>query len=107
MCWLDAGTIAVGGIGLDDEAMVDGVEIYDAASARRLARLAGPRGLLHADGHRLYASAPQGLEIWDWRTGERTGTVPGFVPSHRHPADNTLAAIHAETLVLWKPGPLP
>ena len=44
MCWLDADTLAIGGIGNDDEAMIDGVEIYQAGTGNLLARIAGPAG---------------------------------------------------------------
>jgi hypothetical protein len=101
MCWLDETRLAVGGIGADDEAMIPGVEIYDARSAALLARFAGPAGPLHYDRDRLYSSGPAGLEIWDIQTGERTGRVPGFAPTRYHAGGHELAAIDGETLAIW------
>jgi hypothetical protein len=101
MCWLDETRLAVSGIGADDEAMIPGVEIYDARSAALLARFAGPAGLLHCDRDRLYSSGPAGLEIWDIQTGENTGSVPGFSPTRYHPGGHELAAIDGQTLATW------
>ncbi|WP_344953727.1 hypothetical protein [Actinomadura miaoliensis] len=104
MCWLDESRFAISGIGRDDQAMIPGVEIFSAESGTRIARFAGPEGRLHADGRRLYSSDPDSLRIWDHKTGELTGEVPGFVPTHHHPADNRLAELDADLLRLWRAG---
>ena len=39
ICWLDNETVAVGGIGQDDLAMIDGVEIYSAETGLRVGRI--------------------------------------------------------------------
>jgi hypothetical protein len=101
MCWLDETRLAVSGIGADDEAMIAGVEIYDARSAVLLARFPGPAGPLHYDRDRLYSSGPAGLEIWDIETGENTGAVSGFAPTRYHAGSHELAAIDGETLAIW------
>jgi hypothetical protein len=101
MCWLDETRLAISGIGADDEAMIPGVEIYDARSGALLASFAGPTGLLHSDRDRLYSSGPAGLEIWDIQTGENTGIVPGFAPTRYHAGGHELAAIEDGTLAIW------
>jgi hypothetical protein len=85
--WLSAG------IGADNEAMIPGVEIYDARSATLLASFAGPVGPLHCERERLFASSPRGLQIWDVRTGAQTGTVPGLALVRYHAGSHELAAI--------------
>jgi hypothetical protein len=85
-CWLGEDLLAISGIGDDDEAMLTGVELFDVARNVRVGAFAGPDGaLFEADGQ-LLAAAPDGLQRWDPATGELTGTVPGFVPTHQHPA---------------------
>ena len=46
MCWLDNTTLAMSGIGTDDEAMIPGVENYDANTGAVTASFAGQRGQL-------------------------------------------------------------
>jgi len=89
------------GIGADDKAMIPGVEIYDVRTTALITSFAGPVGRLHFDRDRLYASSPGGLQIWDTQSGENTGTVPGFVPTHYHPGSHELAAIDETALVTW------
>lgn len=69
----------------DDEAMIPVVEIYDARSATLAASIGGQAGSLHCDRDRLYASSPDGLQIWDIQTGENRGMAPGFAPTRYHP----------------------
>lgn len=101
MCWLDDSHVAVSGIGHDDDAMIAGVEIFDAATGTTTARFAGPSGPLHSDGRRLYSSGTEGLEAWDPQTGERTGQVPGFIPTRYHPASGQFAALKDNVLTYW------
>jgi hypothetical protein len=63
---------------------------------------AGPSGALFSAGRRLYAAGADGLTIWDPFTGERTGTVPGFVPSHHHRDAGVLATIRDGQLLTWR-----
>lgn len=102
MCWLDDTTLALSGIGTDDEAMIGGVQLYDANSAAPVRAFAGPVGQLYGDRGRLYSASPDGLQIWDVRTGDNTGTVPGFVPSRHHPGSHEFAAIDGITLTSWQ-----
>jgi hypothetical protein len=102
LCWVGEDLLAVAGIGEDDEAMLDGVRVFDAATGGERASFAGPTGPLFADARRLYAAAPGGLDIWDHRTGERTGTVPGFVPVAYHPGTGELAELADGVLRRWR-----
>jgi hypothetical protein len=103
ICWLDDHRLVVSGIGDDDEAMLAGVRIFHASRGIELTAFAGPSGELFADAARLYAAAPGGLEVWDPVTGHRTASIPGFVPSHRHPGTGELAAIDGDRLLRWHP----
>src|SRR5262249_49874610 len=98
--------LAVSGLGDDDEWMLPGVRLFDPRTGQELAAFAGPAGPLHSDGSRLYSSGPDGLEIWDPTTGERTGRVPGFVPTRRHPGSGELAALRDGFFERWL-GPAP
>ncbi|MGH3242542.1 MAG: hypothetical protein ACRDNL_19350 [Spirillospora sp.] len=104
MCWVADGLLAVSGLGTDDEALLDGVSVFDAATGTRAQIFAGPRGELFADARRLYAATDDGLEIWDPLTGELTGRVGGFVPSWHHPRAAELAALSEDgtELLRWK-----
>jgi hypothetical protein len=102
MCWVADGVLAVSGIGTDGEALLDGVRLFDAATGGLRAVIPGPTGALFADGRRLYASAPGGLEVWDPGTGERTGRVPGFVPSRHHRAAGELAGLAEDGTALLR-----
>jgi hypothetical protein len=107
MCWVADDLLAVSGIGSGDEAMLDGVRVFDAASGDEVTAFAGPRGLLLSDQRRLYSSGPDGLEAWDPATGERTFRLPGFSPSRRHPGTGDLAQLTPAELRLWRPAPPP
>jgi hypothetical protein len=102
LCWLDDERIVVSGIGGDDEAMLDGVRIFVAATGQEVGAFPGPTGDLFADPVRLYAAAPGGLEVWDPVTGDRTGTVRGFVPTRHHTGAGELAAIDNGVLRRWR-----
>lgn len=101
MCWTGENLLAISGIGSDDEAMLQGVRIFDVAAGAEVATFAGPAGALFADGARLYSASPGGLQVWDPLTGERTGTVPGFVPASHHRAAGELAGISGDVLRRW------
>jgi hypothetical protein len=101
MCWTDESLLAISGIGSDDQAMLPGVRIFDVTTGTEVAAFAGPAGPLFAAGGRLYAAAPDGLQAWDPATGERTGTIPGFVPASHHPGAGELAGISGNVLRRW------
>jgi hypothetical protein len=102
ICWISPTLVAVYGIGPDDEALLDGVQVFDAESGTEVLTFPGPgRRALFADGRRLYSDGENGLEIWDPRTGERTGAVPGFHPGRHHPGARELAAVQDGDLLRW------
>ena len=101
MCWVGSDLLALSGIGVDDDALLPGVRVFDAASGAELIAFPGPAGALFAAGRRLYSADPAGLTVWDPFTGERTGAVPGFVPTRHHPGARELVAVEGDTLVRW------
>jgi len=102
VAWLDDGTVAVQRIGSDDEAMLDGVQLFDVATGRRTGVFAGPAGPMWAYGGHLYVTAPSGLEIWD-PAGTRVGHIPGFRPSAQNQVTGALAELARERLRVWQP----
>jgi hypothetical protein len=102
MCWLDDERVVVSGIGGDDDAMLDGVRIFTAATGTEVGSFPGPTGDLFADPARLYAAAPDGLQLWDPVTGHRTGIVQGFVPTRHHTGAGELAAVDNGDLQRWR-----
>ncbi|GLZ03602.1 hypothetical protein Acsp03_10690 [Actinomadura sp. NBRC 104412] len=100
VCWVSERLVAVFGIGYDDEALLDGVRVFDASTGAETFTFPGPSGdALFADGRRLYSDGEEGLQIWDPFTGERTASVPGFHPRRHHPHAAELAAIQDGDLV--------
>ncbi|RZS37876.1 hypothetical protein EV193_105436 [Herbihabitans rhizosphaerae] len=93
MCWLGDHTLAITGIGPDDEIMIDGVRIFDVSTGAEVRRFAGPRGRLLSDGHRLYSVDESGSTAWDPLTGEKTLVLDGFHPSRWHPETGELAGV--------------
>jgi len=102
MCWIGDDLLAVSGIGDDDLAILPGARIFDVTADVELIAFPGPRGQFFAAGRRLYAADPDGLTVWDPFTGHRTGTVPGFVPTHHHPGAGELAAVADGRLRRWR-----
>jgi hypothetical protein len=102
MAWLGDDLLAVGGIGDNDAAMLPGARLFDPATGEEVRAFAGPEGAFFGYAGRLYSAHPDGLDVWDPATGERTGRVPGFVPTHLHPARGELAALTPRHLVRWQ-----
>ncbi|GGK66840.1 hypothetical protein Sme01_10260 [Sphaerisporangium melleum] len=102
MCFVDDDLLAVGGIGDDEDAMLDGVRLFDTASGAEVTTFTGPADAFFSDGRRLYSAHSDGLHVWDPFTGHRTGTVPGFVPTCLHRGTGELAAITDNTLHRWR-----
>jgi hypothetical protein len=99
VAWLDEETVAQQRIGDDDELMIDGVTLLDAATGRRTGMFAGPKGRMWAHGGLLYVAAEPGLEIWDPTEGARIGFLEGFTPiAHR---DGTFAELRNDQLRTW------
>ncbi|MFE1592595.1 hypothetical protein [Nocardia sp. NPDC058705] len=84
VAWVSPEVVAIARIGTDDEAMLDGVELYSVPSGRQLSAFAGPAGAMWGHGGLLYVCAAEGLEVWDPAAGARIGVVAGFRPTaHR------------------------
>jgi hypothetical protein len=114
--WIDERFIAIGGIGEDDELMIDGVRIFDLASsadlhhlpdtgpchAQEVKKLPGPAGVFFSDGMRLFSSDGTGLSRWDLGEGAHTGQIPDFRPAHHHRGANELIQLINDAIVRWK-----
>jgi hypothetical protein len=111
MCWVGDDLVALEGIATDDEEMIAGVRIFEIAAephvrGRRAVEarcFAGPTGQLFSDGALLFSSAGDGLSVWDVRSGERLGLVPGFVPTSHHRGARELAEFRSldRQLLTW------
>lgn len=115
MTWIDDTRVAIGGIGGDAETMVDGVCIIDLLTTPVANHplhvecqdfdtpscFAGPTGQLFSDGRWLYSSGPAGLTRWDFNTGEQTGHLPGFEPTHHHRGCDELVQLVDGALLRW------
>ncbi|MBE2317651.1 hypothetical protein DVA67_016840 [Solirubrobacter sp. CPCC 204708] len=102
LCWLDAERVAISGIGEDEDWMVDGARVFDAADGSELTAFAGPAGRFFGDGERLFAAAPAGLEVWDVRDGARVHRIDGFAPTHQHVPERELVAVTDHRLIRWR-----
>ncbi|MFF1611800.1 hypothetical protein ACFVYA_28785 [Amycolatopsis sp. NPDC058278] len=99
IAWLDDTTVAIQRMGVSWRRMLDGVELYDAATGRRTGMFAGPAGRMWAHDGLLYVAAEAGLEVWDPAEGARIGFAPGFHPiAHR---DGTFAELRNDQLRTW------
>jgi hypothetical protein len=112
MTWLDDSRVAVGGIGDDDDAMVDGARIFDITLpkgpgqeerfARELTAFPGPAGSFFGAAPWLFSADETGLSRWDINDGARTGQLPGFLPTHDHRTAGELVQLTGHSLVRWK-----
>jgi hypothetical protein len=50
----------------------------------------------------LTPDGPGGMQIWDVRTGDNTGSVPGVMSSRYHAASHELAAVDGSILTSWQ-----
>jgi len=115
VAWLDEETVAIGGVGDDDDEMVDGARIFDLTSprsasdtrrsdwrsAREIAVFAGPSGRFFSDGKWLYSASQSGLTRWDPKTGTQNGHMDKFIPTHQHLGAGELAQLSEGSLVRW------
>ncbi|WP_310974912.1 MULTISPECIES: hypothetical protein [unclassified Amycolatopsis] len=99
MAWVDDRTVAIQRMGVADDRMLDGVELYDATTGRRTGMFAGPKGPMWAHGGLLYVAAEAGLEVWDPAGGARVGFLEGFTPIAHH--DGTFAELRNDQLRTW------
>ncbi len=113
MTWLDDDRLVVGGIGDDEDLMIDGARVFDvtqvdgvddmstADTAREVTAFAGPGGTFLSDGVALFATDETGLSRWDPADGARTGQLAGFCPTQRHGGSGELAQLVDGRLLRW------
>jgi len=103
IAWLDDTTVAVQGLGVRHDRMLDGVELYDTATGRRTGMFAGPAGPMW--GHRglLHVTTEDGFEVWDPADGARIGFAGGFRPTAHDPATGAFAELRNDQLRIWEP----
>lgn len=109
MAWIDERRVAIDGLGDDEKDMEDGARIFDITTklpeeenARELFSFKGPRGRFFGSRGRLYCADPAGLTVWNPETGEQIGSIPGFVPTHKHLHANELACVVDGALIRWR-----
>jgi ribA/ribD-fused uncharacterized protein len=96
VCWLDARTVAVWGLGDDDLLLAPGVRVFDVGSGEELRSFSGPAEGLVFDEH-LFSFAPaHGISAWDVITGDRIRFDPGFCPSGYHPGARCFFALEQD-----------
>jgi len=114
--WIDERFIAIGGIGEDDDLMIDGARIFDLTlstdalnfpdtgpwRAHELKAFPGPTGVFFSDGMRLFSSDGTGLSRWDLADGARTGQIPNFQPTRRHQGAHELIQLIDNAIVRWR-----
>ncbi|MER7913613.1 hypothetical protein [Streptomyces sp. NPDC096068] len=102
--WLDDHRLAVGGIGDDEELLVNGATVYaftgGSGTRPEATVFAGPHGRFHAAGGLLFSDGEDGMDVWDPVDGARLGTVPGFRPTHQDHAAGELLQLDAEAGVV-------
>jgi hypothetical protein len=112
ICWIDDKRLAIGGIGEDDEQMIDGARIFDItlpkapsqtwhSDCMEIATIPGPAGLFFSDGISLFSAEPAGLSRWDIVGGVRTGHITSFNPTRHHRGARELAQLVDGELVRW------
>lgn len=113
--WLDEETVAIGGIGDDDDKIVDGARVFDITStgpaspewrsdwqwAREINSFAGPSGRFFSDGKWLYSGAKSGLSKWDPKSGARVCHIDEFHPTHHHLGAGELAQLSKGAILRW------
>ncbi|WP_328777149.1 hypothetical protein OHU17_33060 [Streptomyces goshikiensis] len=103
MAWLDEDRIVIGGLGEDEEEIVPGARVFDVSRVEtdqwghrnpvEVATFGGPEGAFFSADGLLFSAGADGLDIWDPVAGARTGSVPGFVPTHHDALAGHLLAL--------------
>lgn len=115
ICWLDEKRIAIGGIGDDDEEMIEGARIFDVTQRSapdsgsgsasheplEIMTIEGPSGIFFSDGTSLFSANSAGLSRWDIERGCRTGHIAGFNPTHHHRGARELVQLVEGGLDRW------
>ncbi|CAN5508969.1 hypothetical protein BH10CYA1_BH10CYA1_40460 [soil metagenome] len=113
MCWIDSARIAVGGLGDDEEEMVDGARIFDVEKieesgswriAKEILSFRGPRGKFFSDGQKLFSVNEHGLNIWDAGDGARVGVIPELQATHQHLGAREMVELRGKTMRRWQFG---
>ena len=113
--WLNEDTVAVGGIGDDDNEIVDGARIFDITStgpaspewrsdwqwALEITSFSGPAGRFFSDGKWLYSAAKSGLSKWDVKSGTCVSHIDEFHPTHHHLGAGELAQLSEGAILRW------
>lgn len=115
ICWIDENRLAIGGIGDDDEEMIDGARIFDVSLPGKaspgwredsrwpleIAAFQGPTGMFFSDGISLFSSGGDGLSRWDIGRGVKTGHLTEFNPTRYHRGTQELVQLVDDTLLRW------
>jgi hypothetical protein len=101
VAWIDDNTVAIQRIGQDDDAMIDGVEVYDVLTGRLTGMFAGPAGPMWSHSGTLFVAASAGLTAWDPIGGARIGLVQDFQPTAFDSRTGTFAELKDSRLRTW------
>jgi len=84
ICWINDRTIAVYGLGEDDDWIIPGVRILDVETVKEIGWFPGPKNHLIYDEVLFSCSREHGTEVWDLNTGERLLIEESFNPCLYH-----------------------
>ena len=105
ICWIDDERFALQTLipdsSCDDGRKPVGLAFIYHLSGEEIVPLAGPGGWFFSDGGRLFSSNMNGLSVWNIDTGCRSGFIPGFSPTVRHPDRRELAQVKEGELLFW------
>lgn len=112
MTWIDSSRVAVEGLGDDNSVVRPGARIFDTSRTSRseprraprpveLLAFEGPTGRFFSDGSHLFSCSDSDLSMWDPAAGKLLGTVPGFSPTHYHPAARQFVQLADDVARLW------
>ena len=101
VAWLNDNHVAIQRIGEDDEAMIDGVDIFDVRTGQRTGRFAGPAGPMWGHDNHLYVRAKSALEVWSAAEEARIGRLDGFSPTAFNPVERSFAELGNGLLRIW------
>lgn len=84
LCWTEDHTLAIWGLGQDEEDMIPAVRLFDVTNGRQERWFYGPeRGLLVFDQY-LFSASVNGMSVWDVETGDRLLHDPSLNPRSYH-----------------------
>lgn len=99
MTFLDNHTVAISGLGDDDEEMEPGARVFDVRSGEEINSFAGPSGLFFSDGQQLLSSEANGLHFWDVHKGVLSDQIESFRPQFQIPG--ALMQIEDDLMHYW------